>query len=256
MSSPSSSSDSALRVSGWSMRDRGDAGVGHLVAQGRVRRADSSDGEPRRHRPAPQAEKWAVPLFTLARGRRYGPPMSTAADRSSSPTSPPGASTSSSPTSTSAARVDPQLRDQGARAPRRGVGGDDLPRLGLHAHGRARLPRPRQARGVRRRRAATTTSSSVLAEEIVHARSGGLAMGVAVQTDMAMPPILAFGTEEQKQRVARARDPRREDPRAWASPSPTRGPTWPASRPAPCATATSTSSTARRPTSPTATART
>jgi alkylation response protein AidB-like acyl-CoA dehydrogenase len=43
-------------------------------------------------------------------------------------------------------------------------------------------------------------SSLVLAEEIVHARSGGLAMGVAVQTDMAMPPILAFGTEEQKQR--------------------------------------------------------
>ncbi len=39
----------------------------------------------------------------------------------------------------------------------------------------------------------------VLAEEIVHSNSGGLAMGVAVQTDMAMPPILAFGTEEQKQ---------------------------------------------------------
>jgi alkylation response protein AidB-like acyl-CoA dehydrogenase len=39
----------------------------------------------------------------------------------------------------------------------------------------------------------------VLAEEMVHARSGGTAMGVAVQTDMAMPPILAFGTEEQKQ---------------------------------------------------------
>jgi alkylation response protein AidB-like acyl-CoA dehydrogenase len=39
----------------------------------------------------------------------------------------------------------------------------------------------------------------VLAEEIVHARSGGLAMGIAVHTDMAMPPILAFGTEEQKQ---------------------------------------------------------
>src|SRR3954470_7815279 len=39
----------------------------------------------------------------------------------------------------------------------------------------------------------------VLAEEIVHARCGGLAMGVAVHTDMAMPPILAFGTEEQKQ---------------------------------------------------------
>ena len=42
-------------------------------------------------------------------------------------------------------------------------------------------------------------SSLVLAEEIVHAKSGGLAMGVAVHTDMAMPPILAFGTEEQKQ---------------------------------------------------------
>jgi alkylation response protein AidB-like acyl-CoA dehydrogenase len=42
-------------------------------------------------------------------------------------------------------------------------------------------------------------SSLVLAEEMVHGRSGGLAMGVAVQTDMAMPPILAFGTEEQKQ---------------------------------------------------------
>src|SRR4051812_48041204 len=41
-------------------------------------------------------------------------------------------------------------------------------------------------------------SSLVLAEEIVHARSVGLAMGLAVQTDMAMPPILAFGTEEQK----------------------------------------------------------
>src|SRR6201747_404802 len=39
----------------------------------------------------------------------------------------------------------------------------------------------------------------VLAEELVHAQCGGLAMGVAVHTDMAMPPILAFGTEEQKQ---------------------------------------------------------
>ena len=42
----------------------------------------------------------------------------------------------------------------------------------------------------------------VLAEEMAHAHSGGLAMGVAVQTDMAMPPILAFGTEEQKQEWA------------------------------------------------------
>jgi alkylation response protein AidB-like acyl-CoA dehydrogenase len=45
-------------------------------------------------------------------------------------------------------------------------------------------------------------SSLVLAEEIVHGRSGGLAMAVAVQTDMAMPPILAFGSEEQKREWA------------------------------------------------------
>ena len=43
-------------------------------------------------------------------------------------------------------------------------------------------------------------TSLVLAEELVHAHCGGLGMGIAVQTDMAMPPILAFGTEEQKQR--------------------------------------------------------
>src|SRR4051812_37274018 len=39
----------------------------------------------------------------------------------------------------------------------------------------------------------------VLAEELSHSGSGGLAMGVAVHTDMATPPILQFGTEEQKQ---------------------------------------------------------
>src|SRR5687767_5962329 len=42
-------------------------------------------------------------------------------------------------------------------------------------------------------------SSLVLAESIGEAASGGLAMGIAVHTDMAMPPILAFGSEEQKQ---------------------------------------------------------
>jgi alkylation response protein AidB-like acyl-CoA dehydrogenase len=46
-------------------------------------------------------------------------------------------------------------------------------------------------------------SALVLAEEIGHSNCGGLAMGVAVQTDMAMPPILAFGTEEQKEKWAR-----------------------------------------------------
>jgi alkylation response protein AidB-like acyl-CoA dehydrogenase len=39
----------------------------------------------------------------------------------------------------------------------------------------------------------------VLAEEMAHAQCGGLAMGVAVHTDMAMPPIHLFGTEDQKQ---------------------------------------------------------
>ena len=40
----------------------------------------------------------------------------------------------------------------------------------------------------------------VLAEELVHAKCGGLGMGVAVHTDMATPPVFLFGTEEQKQR--------------------------------------------------------
>jgi alkylation response protein AidB-like acyl-CoA dehydrogenase len=40
----------------------------------------------------------------------------------------------------------------------------------------------------------------VLAEEMTRCGSGGLAMGVAVQTDMAVPPLYKFGTEEQKKR--------------------------------------------------------
>jgi citronellyl-CoA dehydrogenase len=39
----------------------------------------------------------------------------------------------------------------------------------------------------------------VLAEEMVQSNCGGLAMGVAVHTDMATPPIHVFGTAEQKQ---------------------------------------------------------
>src|SRR5204862_4028451 len=39
----------------------------------------------------------------------------------------------------------------------------------------------------------------VLAEEITKSNSGGLAMGIAVHTDMATPPVFLFGTEEQKQ---------------------------------------------------------
>src|SRR3954451_8215334 len=41
-------------------------------------------------------------------------------------------------------------------------------------------------------------SNLVLAEELSHSGSGGLCMGIAVHTDMATPPILQFGTEEQK----------------------------------------------------------
>jgi citronellyl-CoA dehydrogenase len=40
----------------------------------------------------------------------------------------------------------------------------------------------------------------VLAEEMHRAGSGGVGMAVAVQAEMATPPILRFGTEEQKQR--------------------------------------------------------
>jgi alkylation response protein AidB-like acyl-CoA dehydrogenase len=39
----------------------------------------------------------------------------------------------------------------------------------------------------------------VLAEEMTRANSGGTAMGVAVHTDMATPPVFLFGTEQQKQ---------------------------------------------------------
>jgi alkylation response protein AidB-like acyl-CoA dehydrogenase len=45
-------------------------------------------------------------------------------------------------------------------------------------------------------------SSLVLAEEMAHAHSGGVAMGVAVQTDMCLPPLLALGTEAQKREWA------------------------------------------------------
>src|SRR4051794_36273513 len=39
----------------------------------------------------------------------------------------------------------------------------------------------------------------ILAEEMPKANSGGLAMGIAVHTDMATPPVHLFGTEQQKQ---------------------------------------------------------
>jgi alkylation response protein AidB-like acyl-CoA dehydrogenase len=40
----------------------------------------------------------------------------------------------------------------------------------------------------------------VLGEEMSRCNSGGVAMAVAVQTDMAVPPVFKFGTEEQKKK--------------------------------------------------------
>jgi alkylation response protein AidB-like acyl-CoA dehydrogenase len=45
--------------------------------------------------------------------------------------------------------------------------------------------------------------SVVRAEEMVHSRCGGLNMGVGVHTDMVLPTILKFGTEEQKQKYVK-----------------------------------------------------
>ena len=44
----------------------------------------------------------------------------------------------------------------------------------------------------------------VLAEEIARGGSGGLLMALSVHTDMVIPPLVEFGTEEQKQRWVRA----------------------------------------------------
>ncbi len=43
-------------------------------------------------------------------------------------------------------------------------------------------------------------ASIILAEEMARGNASGLPTAVAVHTEMAMPPILQFGTEEQKQR--------------------------------------------------------
>jgi len=43
-------------------------------------------------------------------------------------------------------------------------------------------------------------SAIVLAEEMARCGSGGVGMAISVHTEMATPPILKWGTEEQKQR--------------------------------------------------------
>src|SRR5204862_4967091 len=40
----------------------------------------------------------------------------------------------------------------------------------------------------------------VVAEEMARSGSGGVGMAVAVQSEMATPPILRFGTDDQKER--------------------------------------------------------
>jgi hypothetical protein len=78
---------------------------------------------------------------------------------------------------------------------------------------RARLPRPEVPGGVRRPGRRLLLHDLVLAEELARCGSGGLAMGIGAHTDIAMPPIWKFGTEEQKQRYLVPGDQGREDRR-------------------------------------------
>jgi alkylation response protein AidB-like acyl-CoA dehydrogenase len=64
----------------------------------------------------------------------------------------------------------------------------------------------------------------VLAEEMTRCNSGGVAMAVAVQTDMAVPPVLKFGTEEQKRKYL-VPPSRARRSSVWESASPMPGPT-------------------------------
>ena len=125
--------------------------------------------------------------------------MAATAETSSSPTTPRAQALHLQRGARPAARVDRRVRREGARAARRRVGGDDLRRLGLHAHGRARLPRPLLPGGVRRAGRRLLLQPRAGRGDRRKSNSGGLAMGIAVHTDMATPPIHLFGTEEQKQ---------------------------------------------------------
>ena len=108
------------------------------------------------------------------------------------------------------ARVDPRLRDQGARAARRGVGGDDVPGLRLPPHGRAGAARALLPRGVRRagRRLllqprAGRGDDPLRLRRPRHGRRGAHGHGHA-----AGPPVRHRGAEAA---LPRPRDRRRED---------------------------------------------
>ena len=135
-----------------------------------------------------------------------------------------------------AAGVDPRVRDEGARAARRGVGGDDVPRLGVHAHGRAGLPRPLVSRGVRRpgRRLLLQPRAGRGDDPLELGRPRDGRGRAHRHGDAAGLQVRHRGAEAG---VPRAGHPRREDLLPRHHRARRRAATWPASRPAPCATA-------------------
>src|SRR5207244_7749432 len=50
-------------------------------------------------------------------------------------------------------------------------------------------------------------SAVVLSEELARVGSGGLGMAVAVQTEMATPPLLKFGTERSEEHTSELQSP-------------------------------------------------
>jgi alkylation response protein AidB-like acyl-CoA dehydrogenase len=92
---------------------------------------------------------------------------------------------------------------------------------------------------------------AVLIEELGRCGSGGVSAGLAAQFTISTGPLHLFGTESRSGASSRRRFAARRSGR-WGSPSPTRAATSPASAPARFAREPTTSSTARRRTSPTA----
>ena len=80
-------------------------------------------------------------------------------------------------------------------------------------------------------------ASVVLAEEVGRSTHGGFAITVLVHTDMASPHLVRFGTKRQLEKYLPGVMAGKSSPRS-ASPSRAPAPTWPASAPARCGTAT------------------
>ena len=163
----------------------------------------------------------------------------------------PQARTSSSPTSTSSCASRSAASPPRSCAARGGVGGDDVPRLGVHAHGRARLPRPDKPERVRRP-----------GRRLLHdarARRGDRPRGSGGPGDGRRGPHRHGDAADPRLRH-RGAEAGLPGPGDQGEKIPCLGITEPDAGSdvagiktrARCATATSTSSTARRPTSPTA----